>query len=94
MQFCASLGSITEAEAALTQADSLVNGMPADSARQWRVHHWLLTRLLQLWKGNTLALQQTGGPSIATVEHNEHNKFQWLMSESSASCLAKLTLTV
>ena len=60
-QLYASMGLVTQAEAALAQAESLLDdGMPADSARQWRVQHWLLTRLLQLWKGDTLAMQQTG----------------------------------
>ena len=59
-QLYACSGSIAEAEAVLTQAESLLDEMPAEAAGQWRVHHWLLTRLLQLWKGDTLAMQQTG----------------------------------
>ena len=59
-QLHACSGSIAEAEAMLTQAESVLDAMPVEAARQWRVHHWVLTRLLQLWKGDTLAMLQTG----------------------------------
>lgn len=79
-QLYASMGLATQAEAALTQAESLLDGMPADSARQWRVHHWLLTRLLQLWKGDTLAMQQTGGaPSMPLLALGHEPKLSHYM---------------
>ena len=83
VQLCASSGNVTEAEVALTQADSLLDGLPAESAGQWRVHHWLLTQLLQLWKGNGLALQQTGGYSVLLVGSIS-------MPTSACQCLSHL----
>ena len=59
-QLHASSGNVAEAEAALTQTKSLLAAMPAESPVEARVHHWLLSRILQLWQGATLAMQQMG----------------------------------
>ena len=59
-QLCASSGDADAAEAALAEAASVLAGMPAESAQYLRTHHWLLATMLQLWEGETLALQQAG----------------------------------
>ena len=59
-QLCTSSGDAAAAEAALAEAASVLDGMPAESAQHLRAHHWLLATMLQLWMGETLALQQAG----------------------------------
>lgn len=65
-QLCASLGSMTEAEACLAEAAPLLGTVPLDFWSELRMHHWLLSTMLQLGKGETLALQQTGEPAGLT----------------------------
>ncbi len=89
-QLYGSMGLVTQAEAALTEAESLLDGMPADSARQWRVHHWLLARLLQLWKGDTLVMQQTGVHMLLSTRW-EKSKTARCHTEQPASCPAELS---
>lgn len=59
-QLCASVGSTTEAEAHLAEAAPLLGSAPVDFSSELRMHHWLLSTMMQLWKGETLAMQQTG----------------------------------
>ena len=59
-QLAASSGNAAAAEAALAEAASVLEGIPAESAQHLRTHHWLLATMLQLWMGETLALQQAG----------------------------------
>ena len=64
-QLHASSGSVAEAEAALNEAGLLLAAVPTESALEARVHHWLLSMLLQLWQGATLAMQQIGEPALS-----------------------------
>ena len=91
-QLYGSMGLVTQAEAALTEAESLLDNMPADSARPWRVHHWLLARLLQLWKGDTLAMQQTGALMLLVSPRWNRVHTAKCHTEQPASCPAELSM--
>lgn len=71
-QLRASAGSTADAETDLTEAGALLREMSADGSKQLRVHHWLLSRMLQLWRGNTLSLQQSGEHSIISCAFSNH----------------------
>ena len=71
-QLCASLGDAAAAEAALAEAASVLDDMPAESAQRLRTHHWLLAMMLQLWMGETLALQQAGEQLCRSCHYSSH----------------------
>ena len=67
-QLCASSGDAAAAESALAETASVLDGMPAKSAQHLRTHHWLLATMLQLYAGETLALQQPGEPKCKILQ--------------------------
>ena len=71
-QLCASSGDAAAAGAALAEAAAVLGGMPAESAQHLRTHHWLLATMLQLWMGETLALQQAGERKRKFCNHSTH----------------------
>ena len=71
-QLAASSGDAAATEAALAEAASVLDGMPAESAQHLRTHHWLLASMLQLWMGETLTLQQAGGQVCKSCNHSSH----------------------
>jgi len=73
-QLYATLGSMTEAEAALTEAATLLKSLPADSAMQLPVHDWLLRKMVCLWKGDTFAMQQIGELSVKPYIEERHTR--------------------
>ena len=50
----------------------MLDGMPAESAQHLRTHRWLLATMLQLWMGETLALQQAGEQMCKACSHSNH----------------------
>ena len=77
-QLAASSGDAAATEAALAEAASVLDGMPAESAQHLRTHHWLLAMMLQLWMGETLALQQAGGQVCKSCNHSSHVKLMMI----------------